>query len=203
MSRRTIVWTVGLGVPLALLAGLDCQPHLLGRRHRPDAAQRRGRHQPVLCGATVRRSARRARDARSHVQRARSGRRHRALDLELEPERAAAADARAVGGVGRTPGRGRHRGRWRGVRPLVRHPDARAPAPARTQRQRAGRALFQVSRRAARRAQSARSQRPHWLCDVDRGSTLSTSRAVEWALDDPKVGTAGAAGAASAAAASP
>ena len=97
----------------------------------PAAAQGRGRHQSLLRGAALRRSARRARRraiACSRVPAVR--RRHRPLDVELEPEHAAPRGARTVGRVGRPPGRGRHGGRGPGVRALVGHPGRRTAAAA-------------------------------------------------------------------------
>lgn len=187
MSRRTIVWTVGLGVPLALLAAWIAShtywadvtvPMPLRGEAATNPYYAAQRFVEALGGQATRDRTFSVPDSDAVIVLSTwnwnlSARRRQTLEQWVESGGRMVVDGTVVGGE--------EFARWSGIRPIERQrranaSDSEGQSPC---------FRFSEERLSGRTRAFAR---PHWVCDIDLASTLSTSRAVEWALDDPKAG---------------
>jgi len=182
-----MVWTVGLGVPLALLVAWIAShtywadvtiPMPLRGEAATNPYYAAQRFVEALGGHATRDRTFSLPDSDAVVVLSTwnwnlSARRRQTLERWVESGGRLVVDVTVAGGE--------EFARWSGIRTLERQrrEDSRDSEPEEP-------CLSFVEERLAGRSRAL--ARPHRLCDVDRGSTLSTSRAVEWALDDPKVG---------------
>jgi integrase len=76
---------------------------------------------------------------------------------------------------------GKEFARWSGIQAIE-----RPRRPAGGDAEAPGRCFRFLEQRRA--GQSRAFERPHWICEIDPGVGLATSREVEWALDEPRFG---------------
>jgi hypothetical protein len=187
VSRRTVAWTAAVGLPILLLvwwiasntywadARLPLPPRGEAATNPYYAAQR---FVEALGGRASRDRTFTAPSSAAVIVLSTwnwnlSTSRRQALERWVESGGRLVVDGSVVGG--------QEFARWSGIYAL-----GRARAPAGNDADPAGPCFsFQEERRAG---QSRGFERPHWLCEVDRGFRLTTTRAVEWALDEPRVG---------------
>ncbi|HWN83705.1 MAG TPA: DUF4350 domain-containing protein [Vicinamibacterales bacterium] len=187
MSRRTITWSVALGVPLAFLVywiasntywadtivpmpfrgEAATNPHYAAQRFVEALGGRATRDRTFSVPASD------AVIVLSTWNWNLSTRRREALERWVESGGRLVVDGTVFGG--------QEFARWSGIRTVERPrppagQDAAPPGPCFS---------FLEERRAG---QSRAFERPHWICEIDPEVGLTTSRDVDWALDEPLVG---------------
>jgi hypothetical protein len=187
VSRRTITWTVGLSVPLAWLVywiasntywADTAVPMPLRGEAATNPYYAAQRFVEALGGTAVRDRRFTVPDSDAVIVLSTwnwnlSTQRREALERWVESGGRLVVDGTVVGGV--------EFARWSGIHALERPqpPDGGAAAPP-------GPCFRFLEER--RGAQSRAFERPHWICAIDSRVELATNRAVEWALDEPRVG---------------
>jgi len=188
VSRRTIAWTIGLGLPLAWLVYWIASNTYWADTTLPLPLRGEAATNPSYAAQRfVEALGGRATRDRTFTQPPAdavivlstwnwnlSDRRRQALEQWVESGGRLVVDSTVVGGDEFV--------RWSGVQPLER---VRRRGPG-ADGEPSGPCFRFLEERVV--GQSRAFSRPHWLCNVDLQWHLTATRAVEWALDEPRVG---------------